>query len=175
MSMAIFIIVTTLFVSGTIVLIDLNRKAEQTRSTLDILDFVVTSMTKKARYGYGYTHTSTSCVNASDLGLNSSMGFGVTVDEMSDGDIPFLTPHTYTYWLNGEKRLMRSFGGRDYTLTPEDVKVERLCFYLSGELVGNGDGHPLLTVFISGYAGQNTESGTPFNIQTSVSQRGTNF
>jgi len=168
MSLAIFTVITTLFISTTLVLMDLNRKAENTRTTLDVLDFVMTSMVKKIRYShtYGYSNAGGQACMTPDRVINTDTdGLSVSFGSM------FSPVPGVRYWLSNSGAIMRSVGANNYTLTPSEIYVEKLCYYLSGKDRGVGDGQPLVTIFVKGYTGNNVRGRAPFSLQTSVSQR----
>src|SRR3989344_3401438 len=73
------------------------------------------------------------------------------------------------YYLSGSQ-IVRGVNGEPLAITAPEIMIENLKFYVQGAGVGS-QAQPRVTIVIRGYAGATAKIRTPFNLQTTLSQR----
>lgn len=130
-----------------------QRKTVAIRTLQDSVRFAIEAMSRDIRTGYGF-----SLYGPHELRFTSTIGGRI---------------QQVSYRLNGsvlEKGIPDGAGGYTFlALTPPNVTIDYLYFYLQGEALGDGR-QPLITITLGASAGQGGQE-TKINIQTTLSQR----
>lgn len=177
-SVAIFAIVMVIALGALLAISTADRKAETIASVMNNLNFAVESMGRNIRTGYDYhcvTTTGGDCSSGGTLLKFTSQGGSETVYAF---DNSALCQQTGTV----QGCIVRSIdGGATYaSITAPEVIVTNvstggsgLTFYLRGSDLGStGDNvQPNVVITVTGYVQISPTQKSPFNLQTSVTQR----
>ena len=128
-----------------------QRKTVAVRTLQDSVRYTIEAMSRDIRTGYNFS------LFQNELRFTSTIGGGI---------------QQVSYRLNGGVIEKGIFGGGDYVfsaLTPENLTVDYLKFYLSGEALGD-QRQPRITITLGATAGQGVQE-TKINVQTTLSQR----
>ena len=142
------LIVTGIFLG----VVGAQRKTVAVRTLQDSVRFVIEAMSRDIRTGYDFS------LFQNELRFTSTIGGGI---------------QQVSYRLNGsvlEKGVSDGMGGYTFSaLTPGNLTVDYLNFYLSGQPPGD-QRQPRITVTLGATAGQGIQE-TKINVQTTLSQR----
>ncbi|MES2023140.1 MAG: prepilin-type N-terminal cleavage/methylation domain-containing protein [Patescibacteria group bacterium] len=164
----------------------LHQKAQNIRSLIDNLSFTMEDMSRNLRTGYDYRCIGATTANTDliyDIGKSQSSKSGETCAgiafESSTGD-PSNDNDQWVYYIDNGKilkstqapysLLIPSSLSPYVQLTPDDINIDPASgFFILGAESGD-DQQPFVTIRLVGNIHyKNTD--TPFNLQTSVSQR----
>ncbi len=177
-SVAIFAIIMVIALGALLSISAADRKAETVASVMNNLNFAVESMTRTIRTGYDYhcaTTTGGDCASGGTLFKFTAQGGAQTVYTFDNS-----ASCGQTGTIQG--CILRSTdGGATYLpITAPEVIITNiagsgsgLTFYLRGSTLGNnGDNvQPNVVITVTGYVQISGTQKTPFNLQTSVTQR----
>ena len=174
-SVGIFAVIMVMSLGALLSISTADRKSETIESVMNNLNFAVESMSRTIRTGYDY-HCGT--YTGGDCGTGGSPGGTFFKFTAQDG-----TPTIYrfdTSSLCGQTGttvgcIERSTdGGTTYLpLTSPEVIITNLTFYLRGSALGEtGDNTQAdVVITVNGYVQISPTQTSPFNLQTSVTQR----
>ncbi|OHA26951.1 MAG: hypothetical protein A3D52_02390 [Candidatus Taylorbacteria bacterium RIFCSPHIGHO2_02_FULL_44_36] len=159
-STAIFSVVMITAAGALLTTIDANHKAQAIQSVMNNLNFALESMSRAIRVGDTY--------HCGSIGVLSEPR------DCSSGDIFFAFKRSSDskavyYYLSGSQ-IVRGVNGEALAITAPEIMIENLKFYVQGAGVGS-QAQPRVTIVIRGYAGATAKIRTPFNLQTTLSQR----
>lgn len=188
-SMSLFTVVVTMSVGTLLVLIDANSKAQSMQLVMTNVSFALDSMTREIRTGYQYEckslHSSltetdvATFVTAPDCsGGQSNFAFTESGDSLTAGHGSNRIAYRFADDGNGngsiERRLGTDSGADEWqAITAPEVDIETLDFVVTDArpFSDNGDiQSPLVTIYISGTAGDIAGLDTTFSLQTTVTQ-----
>jgi len=183
-SLSLFTVVVTMAVGTLLVLIDANGKQQSAQSVVTNMSFALDSMTREIRTGYFYeceslssslTETSGSVYNDCASGA-TNFAFSESGGSLTGG----MDSNRIAYRLNGtaiERRLGNpaTNGVNWRAITAPEVVVDTLEFIVTGARPYSDGGinvkSPIVTIFVSGTAGNVSGLDTSFNLQTTVTQQ----
>ncbi len=170
-SISIFAIVVTISVGTLIVLIDANAKAQSVQAGVNNVAFVLDSMVRDIRTGYAYqcgtlsfdsNPTPSDCVPGKTAFAFTESGDSLTAGKGSNR-IGFRLANEAI-----ERRL--GLNGSWQVVTAPDVRITALKFVVTGTSLSDNTS-PLVTVFITGEAGDIVGTDSTFSLQTTVTQQ----
>ena len=172
-SIALFLVVVMFGMNSLLSANVAHQKSQDLRSILDNLSFILEDMGRNIRTGYNYrclisgdafpfiVGPQRSC--ASGLGIALEPATGLTADDADQ----------WIYYLNAGKIYKSTSGGSSYfQLNPDEIVLDSASGFsiLGAEPPTGNSQQPLVTIRLSGkITYKNVE--TPFNLQTSISQR----
>jgi len=172
-SISIFAIVVTISVGTLIVLIDANAKAQSVQAGVNNVAFVLDSMVRDIRTGYAYQcggilSFSTDTIVPRDCSSGATaFAFTESGDSLTAGKgsnrIGFRLANEAI-----ERRL--GLNGSWQVVTAPDVRITALKFVVTGTSLSDNTS-PLVTVFITGEAGDIVGTDSTFSLQTTVTQQ----
>lgn len=180
-SVAIFAVVMTISLGALLAMSESDRKAQTLKSVINNLNFSLDSMSRAIRTGTSYhcdvsaptvnslTVTVRDCAGApgNSFAFRASGGT-ITVYRLTTSD----TDATLCGQPTGRVGcIVRSTdGGSTYSaLTSSEVYINTLSFYVTGATAATVQ--PKVTILISGVVTVTATQTSPFNLQTSVTQR----
>jgi type II secretion system protein J len=185
-SLSIFTFVTTAAVGVLLVMIDANRKSQNTQIAMTNLSFALDSMTRDIRTGTSYYCAN----NTTDVDSAADSFFSVTQDnDCSGGNQAFAFTESGQSLTSGcsvganDRRvgfrlnngvIERSLCGiPDWqTLTSSEVTISTLDFVVTGSDSSSPDTDPpLVTIYIEGSVSDVRDADATFSIQTTVTQQ----
>ena len=180
-AVSLFIVITTLSMGTLLNANLLHRKAQNMRSIMDNLNFVMEYISRNLRIGYNYR-----CFESGDEIPSSSSEMDTPRSCESGWAIAF--EYTYgnpnnnddqwVYYIDGSGKIFKSTAGpydlASFTqLTPDEVVIDTAASsfsVLGAESIATNSQQPFVTIKLVGkITYQNVD--TPFALQTSVSQR----
>ena len=169
-AVSLFIVVSLVSMGALLSIVDVNRKAQSTKSILNNLSFSIESMSKAMRVGSTYHCGSSGFIDTPQdcLGGGNWIAF-----ESSSGDRG--NPNDQiVYRINGNQ-LERSInsGASFIGVTAPEVELTAgtgLRFFVLGSSPAD-TAQPRIIIIMKGKAGIKDKTSTSFNLQTSVSQR----
>lgn len=166
-SIAIFSVVMVTAAGALLATIDANHKAQAIQSAVNNLGFALESMSRVIRVGKIY-HCGDKPTLAENLANNTfpndcSGGKDFFAFKRTSDDL------TVSYYLLNNQIFRKENAGTAVAITAPEVVVQNLKFYVQGAAVT--DKQPLVTIVIQGYVGEVAKIRTPFNLQTTLSQR----
>ncbi len=186
-SVAIFSIVMVIALGSLLAMSESDRKAQSLKSVINNLNFSLDAMSRSIRTGINYhCGTTGTLTNPFDCPIVA----GVMVPDtyftyktadgvVGAGDSPILNAQV-TYCLgtvsplacnSSGNTILRSINGGTFSpLTAPEVKITTLAFYVKGAPSGDNI-QPKVTILISGSVSANGTQSSPFNLQTTVTQR----
>ena len=164
-SVAIFSVVMVTAAGALLTTIDANHKAQAIQSVMNNLNFALEGMSRAIRVGDTYH-----CGNSGSLASNQT-----ALDCGSDGNSFFAFNRnsdnkTVYYYLSGTQIFREVNAGGALAISAPEIVVTNLKFYVQGASAGS-QAQPRVTIVIQGYAGATEKIRTPFNLQTTLSQR----
>lgn len=159
-AVGIFSLVMLVAMGAVLSIVGANKKAQSLHNVINNFNLAVESMVRDMRTGYEYVcgGDSDSCNGASTFAFKSTQSS------------PTGVPQNIIYRHEGDSITKQvGAGGDSVELTSEEVKVNRLEFYMSGGTAGDLK-QPLVLVIIEGESTINGDV-SRFNLQTLVSQR----
>lgn len=177
-SLSIFTVVVTVSVGTLLVLIDANSKSQSMQLVMTNLTFALDSMTREIRTGDAYY-----CAD-SDSQLNDQRDKSGTrnctapdrkrfaFNEGGESLTAGMGSRRIQYRLEGAS-IERRLGtlGSWQPVTSPDVRVDELMFVVTGSEPGTSDRTtPTVTIYLSGQVEGKNNTGSSFNIQTTVAQ-----
>lgn len=159
-SIAIFSVVMVTAAGALLATIDTNHKAQAIQSAMNNLSFALESMSRPIREGKFYHCGNTGTLtNPQDCpGGDNFFAFKRTSDGL-----------TVSYYLSNNQIVRNEDVGTAVAVTAPEVIVQNLKFYVNGAEAA--DKQSLVTIVIQGYVGEAAKIRTPFNLQTTLSQR----
>ena len=162
-SIAIFSVVIVISVSALLSLMDANRKAQSLKSVMNNLNFALETMARNIATGLAYYCDDD--IDPLPSGTrdcqNGAIGLALTNDQ-SD---------RIGYRLNGsvlERQVTLS--GNWIPLTSSEVLIEDMRFYVTGTTASDSV-QPSVTISIRGKVNESFDTGSVFNLETTVTQR----
>lgn len=177
-SLSLFTIVVTISVSTLLVLIDANSKSQSMQVVMSNLSFALDSMTREIRTGDSYyCHNNSGqlptsgtdnrdCANGEGAFAFNEGGESITGMVCSGAGCS----RRIAYRLNGttiERRLGST--SQWVPVTSPDVVIEELDFVVTGSTPGDNV-PPTVTIYLTGRVGNEAQTGSEFQIQTTVTQ-----
>lgn len=164
-SIAIFSVVMVAAAGALLTTIDANHKAQAIQSVMNNLNFALESMSRAIRTGDTYH-----CGDSGSLAANQTPN-----DCASSGSSFFAFKRsndnkTIYYYLAGSQIFRAVDASEALAISAPEITVENLKFYVQGAAVSS-QAQPRVTIVIQGYAGATAKIRTPFNLQTTLSQR----
>lgn len=163
-SVALFLIVTTISSGAFLALVDANHKSEQLRTVTDNLSFIIEDMTRELRSGRQYH-----CGNSGTLTAPQDCPAG-------DSFLRFQSAYVQgvEYYLsNGQVFKQWGIGGPSPTTAPmsdQSITITDLKFYVEGSTGGPPLIQPYVLLHIKGTI-NGVRTQTDINVQTIISQR----
>jgi len=149
-SVSLFAVVISVALGAFLNMNDMQKKAMSLRDVNDNLNFAVETMMREIRTGKKYCADSCS---------DSSFNF------TGAGNNPIV------YKLgNGAIERSEDGGATFFSLTSPEVKINKLLFITGGESPSDSL-QPIVTIIVSGSAGDSEKTETNLNLQVTVSQR----
>ena len=181
-SLGLFTVVSLMGISAVLVVIASNKRTLSANSVLSNLDLAIEDMSRSIRVGSFYScgsytpglppQTPNDCAPGSGGASDGQNNFTFKPDlTTSDTDRD-------TYYLSGtgaSAHIVKAVNGVDEgAITPPEVTITSLIFFVQGSVHQNDSvgsrTQPKVIIIIAGYVTNGTAM-TPFNIQTTVSQR----
>lgn len=163
-SVAIFSVVMLTAAGALLMTIDANQKAQAIQSVMNNLNFALESMSRAIRVGDTYH-----CGDSGSLAGNQVPGDCVNGSSFfafeRSGD-----NKTVYYYLSGTQIFREVDAGNALAISASEITVTNLKFYVQGASAGS-QAQPRVTIVVQGYAGATAKIRTPFNLQTTLSQR----
>lgn len=187
-SLAIFTSIITIATGALFSAQAVNARLEQTQLILDGVNLAVEVMSRDIRYGTIYycdtavrtplQTTRLSCPRSAGIGgtaviFKPSVKLSQSTDSVSDRIAYYLSNGAIfkdEYW-----KVSGNYVKKTYQITPSDVNITDLVFYVSGAEGSPGESNqPLITMIVSGTTIPPKSNVKPvtFTIQTSASSRG---
>jgi len=174
-SLSLFTVVVTMAVGTLLVLIDANGKQQSAQSVMTNISFALDSMTREIRTGHHYQcETSSSALDDTNNTVNdctshqANFAFTESGDSLTSG----AGSNRIAYRLAGTS-IERRLGTTDWRpITAPEVVVEKLEFVVTDTDLLPNTKSPIVTVYVSGTAGNISGIDTSFNLQTTVTQQG---
>ncbi len=175
-SMSIFATVVTIGVGSLLVLIDANAKAQNTQAVINNVAFVVDSMVRDIRTGFYYQCTASSgslnLTTNTQATANCPTGAGNFAFTETGASLTGVEGGRIGYRFNAAdgsiERNVRNTGWR--RITAPDVVIDTFDFVVTGAAASD-DISPVVTIFISGQAGEITGIDSAFELQTTITQQ----
>jgi prepilin-type N-terminal cleavage/methylation domain-containing protein len=166
-SVSIFSMVMLISTGAVFSIVEANKKAHSIKSVMTNLNFALESMSRDIRVGSNYRcDDGTDCVSPG----GTAFKFRANRDVNGDGTVNLADEVTYS---RSGSRIMRQVNGQlAFAITASEITVTNLRFYVSG--TASGGDQPRVTTVIQGYSGTSTTR-SDFNINTTISQRASNF
>lgn len=163
-SIAIFSIVMVTAAGALLTTIDANHKAQAIQSVMNNLNFALESMSRAIRVGDTY-----------HCGDSGSLVSNQVPNDCTDGNSFFAFKRSKDnqvvyYYLSGTQIFRQTNAGEILAISAPEIVIENLKFYVQGASLGS-QAQPRVTIVIQGYAGATAKIKTPFNLQTTLSQR----
>ena len=173
-SVGIFAIIMVMALGALLSISTADRKSETIESVMNNLDFAVESMTRTMRTGYDY-HCAT--ISGGDCAAGGTY-FKFTAQDGSSVIYQYDSSATCGQTGTGGciERLTSPDGvtwSAALPITAPEVVISNLTFYLRGSALGStGDNvQPNVVMTVNGYVQISPTQKSPFNLQTSVTQR----
>jgi len=163
-SVAIFTIVMTLALGALLSITAAERKAETLKSVINNLHFALDSMTRSIRTGYGYNCGSSSGGNC------STGGTILYFTDAAGRTVAYCRGDNSTCSASGASILEKVNAGAFAPITTPEVTITNFTFYLVGAPQGDTE-QPKVTVTLSGFVQVSELQQSPFDIQTTITQR----
>ena len=162
-SVAIFSVVMITAAGALLTTIDANHKAQMLQTVINNLNFALESMSRTIRVGNTY-----------HCGDSGSLANNQTPLDCTDGNSFFAFKRssdskTVYYYLSANQIFRQEDAGNALAISAPEIVIESLKFYVQGSEAGS-QAQPLVIITTKGYAGL-TKIKTPFNLQTTLSQR----
>lgn len=174
-SVAIFAIVMTISLGALLAMSESDRKAQTLKSVINNLNFSLDSMTRAVRTGSVYHCDATQSPLTSGKDCAASPASSFAFQPATGGTVVYKL-ETSNASLCGQSSarvgcITRSTdaGGSYAAITSSEVYVNSLSFYVTG--AESAFVQPKVTILISGVVNVTGTQTTPFNLQTSVTQR----
>ena len=166
-SIAIFSVVMVTAAGALLATIDANHKAQAIQLAMNNLGFALESMSRVIREGNTYY-----CGDKDTLEKN--LANNQSPNDCGGGENFFAFKRTsdnktVSYYLSGDKIMHKEGIADAQAITASGVKVTKLTFYVSGS--SDSQKRAMVTIVIQGTAGETAKVQTPFNLQTTLSQR----
>jgi prepilin-type N-terminal cleavage/methylation domain-containing protein len=164
-AISVFAIVMTISIGAILNIVDTNKKAQSLKSVMNNLNFALENMTRNIKTGSEYSVSSPNC----PAGSISEDG---EPQDFASNSLTFRT-HDYDglnsrYSLNGNI-IEYQDSGTTYPVTAEEITIELLCFYVTGD-ESNDRLQPQVNIVVKGYAGVD-KTRSAFSLYTTVSKR----
>ncbi len=170
-SVAIFAVVMTIALGALLAMSESDRKAQTIKSITNNLSFALDSMSRSIRTGDVYhcgdtipLTTARDCSAVPDTYFTSYNADGKRVVYCLGSAEPPLPSCT----SSGTAILVSVAGAPLSPITSPEVKISALSFYVTG---ADSAIQPKVTILISGFVTVSGTQTSPFNLQTSVTQR----
>ena len=165
-SIAIFSVVMITAAGALLATIDANPKAQAIQLAMNNLGFALESMSRVIREGNTYH-----CDDSGSLLTNQvSEDCNVPRDGGSFFAFKRTSDGATVYYKKSGTQIVRVVNGvNEQAITAFGVKVTKLTFYVSGS--DDSQKRAMVTIVIQGTAGETAKVQTPFNLQTTLSQR----
>ena len=162
-SIALFSFVMLAATSVLLKVVDANNKAQGLKTTMNNLSLVLESMARNLRTGSGYTQLNNN--DACSSGGEDNIGY---IDQRGS--------NTFYLWNAGGIEISRGGSGNYARMTAPEVTIDRMCFYVSGQVSADFFQPKILmtvggVVSLSSAVGAKTKTTSRFDIQTTISQR----
>lgn len=176
-SVSLFVIVV---MSGMNALLNANvlyQKAQNVRSILDNLNFIMEDISRNLRTGYDYQCFDpivNPTLSFAELGVPRSCASGWAIAFEAPGGNPASYADQWAYYVSNDGKIFKSTDGANsfIQLTPNEVEVDSMSGFsvLGAESPDANKQQPLVTIRIVGSITTKNVT-TPFSLQTSISQR----
>ncbi|MCK5059635.1 MAG: type II secretion system protein [Candidatus Pacebacteria bacterium] len=182
-SLALFSIVVMIAISGLALITDANRRAEATRRIIDNLDFIVEDMVRTTRQGNRYHCGDFSDYDAEVTTGQSGIGSSRNcVDgdylafEASGGDNTDPSDQV-VYRFNGGiiEKITDPINGSFVQVSDPQIEIQKLKFYVTGSQSNDNTPARVLVILKAVTGREGTSDRTVFNLQTTITQRGTDL
>ncbi len=157
-SLSLFSVVMMVSVGTLLTLVDANRQAQSIKLIANNLNFAFDSMTRTLRTGF-YYHCGNGKTSEEDV-RDCPLGETEVTFIDDDGDELTYSVSDGALWRNGDR------------LTTTEIEIEDARFYVTGTQNAAGDDdQPSVTIVVRGRAGEDPETESIFELQTTVVQR----
>ncbi len=175
-SVSIFIILLTFGMSALLNAVNINKKSQGMRSIFDNLNFVMDEMSRNLRVGLNYYCSP----NIDDTGYtvtnyipqrcdNGVLGSGGRLISFNAADNTPLNPDQLTYIIDRSGAIKKKVNSESFiSLTDPRITIDP--YSSSFEVRMSEIEQPFVIIRLNGIINYNNTK-TPFNIQTSISQR----
>lgn len=175
-SMALFIVVITMGVGALLVLINGNVKAQNNNDAVSNIQFALDSMAREIRTGFAY-YCSSGTETTGDITVYQDCNQGTYISLVEGGKSLTLGNNNrriaYRY-NSGAKSIERKIGtGSWVRLTNDNVKITDMHFNVAGSAPKSAANNiqPNVTIYVSGEVTGIGDTGSNFNLQTTVTKR----
>ena len=162
-AVGLFAIVMLLSTGTLIMLMGANQKAQSLESAVNNLNFALDSMTRTIRTGYDY-YCDSSGADALPSGTGDCEAGGTRIVLTNDQD------ERVGYRFEGSSIERKIDSGNWLSLTATELEITDMRFYVTGATASDAL-QPIVTLAISGNAGEIENTDTTFYVQTTVTQR----
>jgi len=163
-SIAIFSVVMVTAAGALLTTIDANHKAQAIQSVMNNLNFALESMSRAIRVGDTYHCGDSGSLAGNQVPSDCAGGSDFFSFRRSNDN------KTVYYYLSGSQIVRAIDAAGALAISAPEIMIENLKFYVQGASLGS-QAQPRVTIVIQGYAGATEKIKTPFNLQTTLSQR----
>lgn len=164
-SVGVFAIVITISMSAILAIVSANRKAQNLKSVMNNLNYVLDSVSRDIRFGSGYEITS-SCQTStnssgSEFSFQSANGDQITYRFIPD------SAGSATGYIAKSVNNDTCVSDKFIRLTSPQIKIQKLQFFLRH----GGESLRSVLVVVRGYAGEKSTDKSEFDLESLISQR----
>lgn len=175
-SMALFIVVITMGVGALMVMINGNVKAQNNNDAVSNIQFALDSMAREIRTGFAY-YCSSGTETTGDITVQQDCNQGTYLSIIEGGKS--LTQGTnnrrvaYRYNTTDDSIERKIGTGTWVRLTNETVKITDMHFNVAGSAPKSdaNNAQPNVTIYVTGEVAGIGDTGSTFNLQTTVTKR----
>ena len=169
-STMIFTIVMVISLGALLSMSESDRKAETLKAVINNLNFSLESMSRNIRTGV-YYH----CGNSGTLTLPQNCSSGDTyltflAADSTMGQVVYCKGTATACDASGTTILRSINGGQLLPITAPEVNISTLKFFVTGAPAGDNI-QPKVTILLRGVVQVSASKTSPFNLETSVTQR----
>jgi hypothetical protein len=173
-SLLLFSVVMIVALGAIVTMIDANRKSRAQKTVGDNIDAAMESMTRAIRDGTVY-HCDAGIGTSIDIAENCPpQGSSLFAFEPLGGDPNTVTDQVVYKLENNSIKRSLDGGANFLSLTAPEVVIENMTFR-TVSYSASPDEQPKVLIVVSGKVGGDGPSGAAFHMQTTVSQRFTDF
>lgn len=160
-AVSLFVVIVTISIGAILSVVDANKKAQNSKTVVDNLNYAVENMTRTVRFGDDYH-----CGSGGSLSTPQNCPNGDSLLAVN------FEGSTIVYRLNGAAIQVSYNGGGAYSnITSPETVVQYAKFYVFGASDSPSLEQPYVVAVIKGYVGTRPTSQTVFSIETLMSQR----
>ncbi len=176
-SVAIFSVVMTISLGALLAMSESDRKAQTLKSVINNLNFALDSMSRSIRTGLAYHCNSTGTLTSPQDCSTTPYTYLTYKTAIGGGGSPLVASQvTYCRGTGslcdpvGTALLRKVDSGTFSAVTSSEVKITNLSFFVTGSSQSDNV-QPKVTILLSGEVNVSGTQKSPFNLQTTVTQR----